>query len=116
MVIIIYSKEEVKALKKESQTDIKNICPKVNDACPEKTLESLSETKTSENTNKNQTININTATEEEMQNLDGIGENKAKAIVKYRNENGNFKTIEDIKKVSGIGSSAFEKIKDNITV
>ena len=46
--------------------------------------------------------------------LTGIGEAKADAIINYRNENGSFKQIEDIKNVSGIGDSVFEKIKDNI--
>lgn len=61
-------------------------------------------------------VNINTATKEELMTLNGIGESKAIAIIEYRNTNGNFKTIEDLKNVSGIGDSAFEKIKDNITV
>ena len=47
--------------------------------------------------------------------LTGIGETKAEAIIKYREEN-KFKTIEDIMEVSGIGESTFEKIKNNITV
>ena len=49
-------------------------------------------------------------------NLPGIGESKAISIIKYREENGNFATIEDIKNVSGIGDSLFDKIKDYITV
>ena len=49
-------------------------------------------------------------------NLTGIGESKADAIISYRNENGSFKNIEEIKNVSGIGDSIFEKIKDNITL
>ena len=46
----------------------------------------------------------------------GCDEVKAKDIINYRNNNGNFKTIEDIKNVSGIGDSLFEKIKKYITV
>ena len=49
-------------------------------------------------------------------NLTGIGEAKAKAIVEYREKNGNFKKIEDIMSVSGIGQALFDKIKDNITI
>ena len=48
--------------------------------------------------------------------LNGIGESKADAIINYRNENGLFKTIEDLKNVSGVGNSVFEKIKNNITL
>lgn len=61
-------------------------------------------------------VNINTANETELTTLSGIGPSKAKAIISYREENGPFKTIEDIKNVSGIGEKTFEKLKDSITV
>ena len=61
-------------------------------------------------------ININTASLEQLMTLSGIGESKAKSIISYREENGNFKAIEDITKVSGIGQALYEKIKDYITV
>lgn len=61
-------------------------------------------------------ININTASLEQLMALSGIGESKAKSIISYREENGNFKAIEDITKVSGIGQALYEKIKDYITV
>ena len=48
--------------------------------------------------------------------LNSIGESKATAIIEYRNTNGSFKTIDDIKNVSGIGDALFEKIKSNITI
>ena len=64
----------------------------------------------------NSTININTATAEQLETLNGIGESLAAAIIAYREENGNFSSIEDIKNVSGIGDSKFEKIKDYISV
>ena len=59
-------------------------------------------------------ININTATETELETLPGIGPSTALKIVKYRKENGNFKKIEEIKNVSGIGESKYEKIKEYI--
>ena len=48
--------------------------------------------------------------------LTGIGEKKAEDIIKYREENGAFTSIEDIKNVKGIGNSIYEKIKDYITI
>jgi len=60
--------------------------------------------------------NINTATQEELENLPGIGPTLAQRIVEYRQANGPFATIEAIQEVSGIGPGTFEKIKDLITV
>jgi len=59
-------------------------------------------------------ININTAGSEELQQLDGIGPVTAEKIIEYREKSGNFKTIEDIKNVSGIGEKTFDKLKDDI--
>ena len=61
-------------------------------------------------------ININTASKEQLDTLNGIGSVKAQAIIDYRNQNGNFSKIEDILNVSGIGDTVFAKIKDYITV
>lgn len=61
-------------------------------------------------------ININTADENELSKLPGIGLNYAKKIMEYRKENGNFEKIEDIMKVKGIGKKKFEKIKNFIKV
>lgn len=69
-----------------------------------------------QNTKNSSLVNINTATTKELLSITGIGESKASNIVKYREENGNFSSIEDIKNVSGIGDSLFEKIKKYITV
>ena len=63
-----------------------------------------------------QTVNINTATAEELDALPGIGPTKAQAIIDYRNENGRFNSIEDIQKVKGIKEGEFSKIKDYIRV
>ena len=65
---------------------------------------------------KNSKVNINKANEGELQNLTGIGLSIAKRIVQYRKENGNFKNLEDIKNVSGIGDSKYENIKDEICI
>ena len=59
-------------------------------------------------------ININSANIEELKKLPGVGDSVATAIIEYRNKNGKFKKIEDIKQVSGIGNSKFENIKNFI--
>lgn len=61
-------------------------------------------------------ININTATKEELCTLPGIGSAKATNIINYRTNNGYFITIEDLKKVSGIGEELFNKVKEYICV
>lgn len=61
-------------------------------------------------------ININTATLEELKKLPRIGDALAKRIIEYRNKNGPFKRIEDLKNVSGIGDKMFENIKDMISI
>ncbi|HPP43135.1 MAG TPA: helix-hairpin-helix domain-containing protein [Caldisericia bacterium] len=67
-------------------------------------------------TKKSNLININTASQKELEELSGIGPVLAQRIIDYREKNGYFSTIEDIKKVSGIGDKRFEAIKDSITV
>ena len=71
---------------------------------------------TGEKLKNGEKININTATQKELQKLTGIGESIALRIINYRKENGKFNTIEDIKNVSGIGESKFNKIKNDIIV
>lgn len=66
--------------------------------------------------NSSELININTAPASELVKLKGVGEVKAAAIVEYRRINGNFKTVQDIMNVSGIGEKTFEKIRGQITV
>jgi competence protein ComEA len=65
--------------------------------------------------NKNTIVNINTCTLEELLSINGIGESKAKSIIEYRENVGLFTSKEDIMKVSGIGKSLYDKIKDYIT-
>ena len=61
-------------------------------------------------------VNINTADVNQLQQLSGIGQTRAEAIVAYRNEHGAFARVEDIMKVSGIKNALFEKMRDDITV
>ena len=115
MVIIIYTKDEVKnsnivdtvvkVVEKEC------ICPNIqNDGC-------INETITSNIGDNNQNlININTATLEELLTLPGIGEAKARAIIKYRLDHGNFNDINELLNVDGIGSKLYDEIKVYITI
>ena len=125
MVVIIYTKEEVKKATEPNQIikyiDKECICPNIkNDACinnnSSNTKKEVGSSNKNENNNEEKIVNINTATLEELQTLSGIGESKAKAIIEYREENGEFKSIEEIKQISGIGESLYEKIKDHITI
>lgn len=61
-------------------------------------------------------ININKATETELETLNGIGPSLALKIIEYREKNGKFKTVDDIKNVPGIGENKFNNIKDYIDV
>ena len=115
MVIIIYSNEEVNNFSKT-----KEIEKQVIEKCTKKDENSLQNdacinTSNEESNNNNKMININSATQEELMTLPGIGESKAKDIITYRTEKP-FTSIEDIKNVPGIGESLFAKIKEIITI
>jgi competence protein ComEA len=61
-------------------------------------------------------LNLNTATKDELIALPGIGPAKAQAILDYRQANGAFKSVEELKDVKGIGAKRFEKLKADLTV
>lgn len=61
-------------------------------------------------------ININTASESELDTLPGIGPSRAQAIIKYRESNGGFNNIDELKNIKGIGESSFEDLKDKVTI
>lgn len=61
-------------------------------------------------------VNINTADSVTLQTIPGIGPSKAERIIEYRSTNGSFKSIDDIKNISGIGNKTFESIKKYLTV
>ncbi len=87
----------------ESETDINNHSDDTEN----------SQNKNSESSLK---VNINTATAEELEKLDGIGPAIAQRIIEYRNTVGKFASIEEIKNVAGIGEKTFAKFKDDICV
>ncbi|UCD36106.1 MAG: helix-hairpin-helix domain-containing protein [Nitrospiraceae bacterium] len=60
-------------------------------------------------------ININEATVKELSGLPGIGKKKAEAIVAYRNEKGKFASVEDLRKVEGIGAKLLDRVRDHVT-
>lgn len=64
----------------------------------------------------NRLLNINTASQSEFQKLTGIGESTARKIIEYREQNGYFKSLEELMNVSGIGKSKFNAIKADITL
>ncbi len=61
-------------------------------------------------------INLNTATKNELMTINGIGEVTAGKIIEYREENGDFIYISDLKNIKGIGDKTFEKLKDNFFI
>ena len=61
-------------------------------------------------------ININSADKNELMTLPGIGEKKAEDIIRYREDNGGFKSVEDLMNVDGIKEGTFQKLKDKITI
>lgn len=132
MVVVVYSQKELN--KSEQKAGSSKKCQSSNydiSSCLQK-KESIitspsSKSSAAENTpvqeetegkeeTENKIININIASEKELSTLPGIGSAKAKAIISYRTTNGFFQSIEDIKKVSGIGDATFNKFKDRITV
>ena len=65
---------------------------------------------------KDSKVNINIANKEKLATLPGIGEGTAEKIIEYRSKTGKFKTIDEIKKIPGIGESKFKSLKDKITI
>jgi competence protein ComEA len=61
-------------------------------------------------------VNVNTATQEQLESLNGIGPAKAKAIIEYRQKNGSFKTVDELEKVPGIGKGILGKIRNDVTL
>lgn len=122
MVIYIFNKSEIS----KQNSNNKVVCEVPKCSCEQivvnKDIEASKEQEESakivnnEETTISNKISINTDSITDLTRLTGIGEAKAKAIIEYRKANGDFATIEDIKKVPGISDNIYEKIKDYITV
>lgn len=80
------------------------------------TLHASAETPTKANQVKMQKLSINKASIEQLTQLPGIGESKAKAIVEHRTKQGPFKSLEQLKEVKGIGDKLFAKLEGKITL
>lgn len=78
--------------------------------------DNVEENNTLINKKEEKKVNINTAGLEELDQLPGIGPSIAQRIIDYRTEHGEFKAIEDIQEVKGIGNAKYIEIKDNITI
>ena len=113
-VIIIYSREELESNKKSYEEKI-DYCTTDNNSTCATNVVTFDDNSNSDDTGST-IININSATVEDFMKLSGIGEAKAKSIIEYRNSIGSFSKVEDIKNVTGIGDSIFDKIKDYITI
>ena len=106
-----------------ADTEFINLSEKLSDGqhihIPTKEISLQEKTAQTPDKNKNSSgglININTADETELQKIRGVGPAIAQRIIDFREQNGNFKSIDEIKKVRGIGEKTFEKLKDSITV
>lgn len=86
------------------------IVPKIGEEIPE---EKMSQGSTSSSSGK---ININKAGKSELMTITGVGDKTADKIIDYREKNGDFKSIDDIKRIGGIGDKKFDSMKDEIEV
>lgn len=120
MYIIVYTKNEIYNYNKKNNNDGLVACASNECVCPDSNNDACINNESSiQNNDNNKTVgkvSINSANKEELMTVSGIGEAKANAIISYRQNNGNFNSIEDIKNVSGIGDALYEKIKDSITL
>lgn len=123
-VAILWEKESLKNITQKSQIagnveldnlklenqDLKN---KISEM---KAQSQSGQVQSASNESQSDKININTASVEELDKLPGIGPAKAADIIKYREANGGFKSIEGINNVKGIGDATYSKLSDLITV
>ena len=119
MVIIIHSFEEINKLK-EKNSIVEKLPILKDDSLEDYLSENVKNNFIKDDlNNKNKDlskVSLNKATLKELMTLNSIGEIKAKEIIEYREKNGGFKNIEELKEIKGIGDSIFVKIKESITL
>lgn len=99
----------------QMQIIVPNLHSKQEEGVTEGNSEKGNSSNTTPSNSKQGTVNINTATLEELQTIKGIGKKKAEAILQYRKEHGPFRTKEDLLQVKGIGKKALEAIESQVT-
>ena len=99
----------------QMQIIVPNLHSKQEGGVTEGNSEKGNSSNTTPSNSKQGTVNINTATLEELQTIKGIGKKKAEAILQYRKEHGAFRTKEDLLQVKGIGKKALEAIESQVT-
>ena len=98
----------------QMQIIVPNLHSKQEGGVTEGNSEKGNSSNTTPSNSKQGTVNINTATLEELQTIKGIGKKKAEAILQYRKEHGAFRTKEDLLQVKGIGKKALEAIESQV--
>ena len=99
----------------QMQIIVPNVHSKQEEGVTEGNSEKGNSSNTTPSNSKQGTVNINTATLEELQTIKGIGKKKAEAILQYRKEHGAFRSKEDLLQVKGIGKKALEAIESQVT-
>ena len=115
MKIHIPTKEETEAIKNNESTIAESYVTSSSGGINSEELTNSTQGNSASTTSRGK-VNINTASQEELDALPGIGPSIATKIIDYREQNGKFNSIEEIKEVSGIGDAKYDKIKDSITV
>ncbi|EOH89949.1 helix-hairpin-helix domain-containing protein [Enterococcus villorum] len=90
--------------------------PEIGEEIEEKYSDHEEDTEIGESKVPQEKINLNTADSLQLQQVPGIGEKKAQEIIQYRQDNGSFKSVEELQEISGIGQKTVEKMKNFVTI